>query len=65
MNSGERPRHPPTFLPHVTRRDPARQLLWGMLIDLSCATPVPVSGTSRPAIYLPADVQKGTGTGGD
>jgi len=40
----------PAFLPHVTRRDSARQLVWGMLIDLPCATPVPeISGTSPQA----------------
>lgn len=37
----------PTFLPHETRRDSARQPVWGMLIDLPSATPVPeISGTS-------------------
>jgi hypothetical protein len=46
MNSGERPRHP-DLLPHVTRRDSARQLVWGRLIDLPSATPVPeISGAS-------------------
>ena len=57
MNSGERPRHP-DLLPHVTRRDSARQLVWGMLIDLPSATPVPeISGASpraQPFISPPA-----------
>jgi hypothetical protein len=66
MNSDEMPRHP-DLLPHVTRRDSARQLVWGMLIDLPSATPVRKFPGRRPgpAIYLAADVQKGTGTGGD
>jgi hypothetical protein len=57
MNSGERPRHP-DLLPHVTRRDSARQLVWGMLIDLPSVTPVPeISGASpraQPFISPPA-----------